>query len=54
MRDLAREGMPTLLVCSSSDEESALQDLADVLVQGPDGVLELLAMLTEDARGLRA
>jgi trehalose 6-phosphate phosphatase len=54
VRDLGREGMPTLLICSSSDEESALQDLADVLVQGPDGVLEMLAMLTEDARHLRA
>lgn len=54
VRGLAEGGMPTLLVCSSSEEENALQELADVVVQGPDGVLELLAQLTEDARGLRA
>ena len=50
VRDLGRAGMPTLLVCSSSDEENALQDLADVVVDGPAGVLALLAQLTEDAR----
>lgn len=54
VRDLSRGQMPTLLICSSSEEESALQDLADVVVQGPAGVLALLAQLAEDARGLRA
>jgi len=52
--ELADEGLPTLLVCSASDEESALADLSDVLVHGPDGVLELLRQLTADAAGLRA
>lgn len=51
---LDRRGMPTLLVCSASDEESTLVDLADVVVKGPEGVLELLRQLTADARGLRA
>lgn len=50
VRDLARGGMPTLLICSSSEEENALQALADVVVRGPEGVLALLAQLTEDAR----
>lgn len=54
VRDLGRGGLPTLLICSSSDEENALQPHADVVVQGPDGVLALLRQLTEDARGLRA
>ncbi len=48
---LRDEGMPTLLVCSLSTEESALLELADVSVRGPDGVLELLRRLTRDARG---
>lgn len=52
--ELAAGGMATLLVCSSSEEESALLPLADVVVEGPDGVLALLAQLTEDARDLRA
>ena len=42
--------MPTLLVCSASDEESALIPLSDVVVQGPEGVLDLLRQLTADAR----
>jgi trehalose 6-phosphate phosphatase len=51
---LRRGGMPTLLVCSASAEESALVALADVVVKGPEGVLALLRELTEDARALRA
>jgi len=54
VRALASEGMPTLLVCSASAEESALVDRADVVVKGPEGVLDLLRQLTEDARALRA
>lgn len=46
---LRAQGMPTLLVCSLSDEESALAARADVLVKGPDGVLDLLRRLTRDA-----
>lgn len=51
---LGKDGMPTLLVCSASDEESALVEHADVVVRGPEGVLELLRQLTADARALRA
>lgn len=48
--DLRARGLPTLLVCSASDEESALVDRSDVVVKGPDGVLDLLRGLTSDAR----
>lgn len=51
--DLRRQGMPTLLVCSASEEQSALAELADVVVPGPEGVLELLRMLTADAASVR-
>lgn len=47
---LRDQGMPTLLVCSASDEQSALIGLADVVVPGPEGVLDLLRRLTADAR----
>jgi len=42
-------GLATLLVCSASDEQSALVPLSDVLVPGPDGVLDLLRRITADA-----
>jgi trehalose 6-phosphate phosphatase len=51
---LSKGGLPTLLACSASDEESALVRLSDVLVHGPEGVLELLRQLTADAAALRA
>jgi trehalose 6-phosphate phosphatase len=51
---LSKGGLPTLLVCSASDEESGLVRLSDVLVHGPEGVLELLRQLTSDAAALRA
>lgn len=47
--ELRDEGLPTLLVCSASDEESALLPLSDVVVGGPPGVLEFLAKLAADA-----
>jgi trehalose 6-phosphate phosphatase len=50
--ELREKGMPTLLVCSLSDEETALADRADVLVSGPAGVLDLLRDLTR--RAIRA
>lgn len=46
--DLRSTGMPTLLVCSGSEEESVLRDLADVVVTGPDGVLDFLRRLAAD------
>jgi trehalose 6-phosphate phosphatase len=51
---LGQGGVATLLVCSASDEESALVDLSDVLVRGPDGVMGFLRQLTQDAADLRA
>lgn len=47
--ELREEGLPTLLVCSASDEESALVPLSDVVVAGPDGVLTFLTKLAADA-----
>lgn len=52
VRDLDEEGLATLLVCSASDEESALIPLADVVVAGPDGVLEFLRRYAADAAAL--
>jgi trehalose 6-phosphate phosphatase len=51
---LRERGLPTLLVCSASSEESALVPLSDVVVKGPEGVLDLMRQLTQDARELRA
>jgi trehalose 6-phosphate phosphatase len=48
--DLRQHGMPALLVCSASDEEGVLVERSDVVVHGPDGVLDLLRRLTSDAR----
>ncbi len=50
VEDLREQGLATLLVCSASDEESALVDRSDVVVKGPDGVLELLRRLVSDAQ----
>jgi trehalose 6-phosphate phosphatase len=51
---LAKEGTPTLLVCSASHEQSVLRSLADVVVAGPEGVLAFLREFAADARDLRA
>lgn len=47
--ELREGGMPTLLVCSASAEQTALVARADIIVPGPDGVLDLLRRLTADA-----
>jgi trehalose 6-phosphate phosphatase len=49
VRVLREQGLPTLLACSSSDEQEALAELADVVVHGPAGVVELLAAFTAEA-----
>lgn len=49
--ELRERGLATLLVCAASDEQSALVPLADVIVPGPDGVLDLLRQFTLDVRG---
>jgi trehalose 6-phosphate phosphatase len=45
---LRERGLPTLLVAAASEEQTALVPLADVVVPGPDGVLDLLRRLTAD------
>jgi trehalose 6-phosphate phosphatase len=54
VEELRGRGLSGLLVCSGSAEETALADLADVVVPGPDGVLDLLRELTADIRAQRA
>ena len=53
VRALRRGGMVGLLVCSGSDEQQALVELSDVVVDGPDGVVELLSRLASDAGSSR-
>jgi trehalose 6-phosphate phosphatase len=48
---LRREGMVGLLVCSGSTEQRALVELADIVVDGPDGVMELLRQVVADVAG---
>jgi len=48
-RVMREEGLPALLVCSGSDEQEALAELADVVVDGPRGVVALLGDLITDA-----
>lgn len=52
--DLRAQGLATLLVCSASPEQTALLELADVVVDGPPGVLHLLRQFTSDAASIRA
>ncbi|KJK38996.1 trehalose phosphatase [Streptomyces variegatus] len=42
---LRAEGTPGLLVCSGSDEVTELRERADLVVDGPEGVVRLLAAL---------
>ncbi len=50
---LREEGLATLLVCSASDEEGALVERSDVVVHGPEGVLDLLRRFISDVRDVR-
>jgi trehalose 6-phosphate phosphatase len=50
---LRSSGLPALLVCSGSDEEPTLAALADLIVDGPDGVMAFLRRLTDDLRAVR-
>lgn len=45
VRDLREEGLPGLVICSASTEQPALVDLADLVVDGPPGVVEALGGL---------
>ncbi|MGO4255548.1 trehalose-phosphatase [Marmoricola sp. RAF53] len=51
MLALRAEGVPTLLVCSGSDEQSELRELADIVVAGPDGVMDFLGTLADALGG---
>ncbi|MGN6577326.1 MAG: trehalose-phosphatase [Nocardioides sp.] len=48
-RALRSQGLPSFLVCSGSAEEQALADIADLVVPGPAGVMELLRQLSAAA-----
>ena len=50
---LRQRGLPTLLVCSASDEESALLSMADLVVGGPDGVLTFLTEFAKEVASTR-
>jgi trehalose 6-phosphate phosphatase len=54
IEELRGQGFPSLLVASAYDEQNALTDMADVVVPGPDGVLDLLRELTADIKHSRA
>jgi trehalose 6-phosphate phosphatase len=47
VRELRAAGLPGLLVASGTEEESALRELCDAVVDGPDGVMDLLGLLSE-------
>jgi trehalose 6-phosphate phosphatase len=48
-RALREEGRPGLLVCSGSQEQQALVELSDLVVDGPEGVLGFLRRFARDA-----
>ena len=45
--DLRGRGIPGLVVCSGSAEVTALAELADLVVDGPGGVVALLGSLAD-------
>jgi trehalose 6-phosphate phosphatase len=47
VQQLRDQGVPGLLVCSSSTEEKALEEVSDLLVDGPAGVAAWLTDLAE-------
>jgi trehalose 6-phosphate phosphatase len=49
--EMRKEGIPGVKVCSSSDEVIALADRADLVVDGPPGVVELLETLIGELPG---
>jgi trehalose 6-phosphate phosphatase len=54
VKELRRGGMVGLLVCSGSQEQRALVELADVVVDGPDGVMAFLREMAAEALTTRA
>jgi trehalose 6-phosphate phosphatase len=51
VRDMAAAGVTGLLVCSASNEEGALAELSDVIVDGPAGLAAWLTELAERLEG---
>jgi trehalose 6-phosphate phosphatase len=47
VRDLREQGLPGLVICSASTEQPDLVELADVVVDGPAGVVDVLGRLTQ-------
>jgi trehalose 6-phosphate phosphatase len=47
--DLREKGRPGLLICSGSEEQKALVELSDLVVDGPEGVLAFLRQFARDA-----
>jgi trehalose 6-phosphate phosphatase len=47
VRELATQGVAGLLVCSASNEEDALTELSDVIVDGPGGLAVWLNKLAD-------
>jgi trehalose 6-phosphate phosphatase len=47
---LREDGVPGVKVCSASDEVTALAERADLIVDGPAGVLRLVESLTSELR----
>ena len=54
VEELRSQGLPCLLVWAEHDDHNALADMADVVVDGPEGTLDLLRELTADIRSNRA
>ena len=48
---LREQGTPGLLVCSGSTEVTALAERADLVVDGPDGVVALLTVVADALEG---
>lgn len=49
VQELREQGCPGLLICSGSQEQKALVELSDIVVDGPEGVLSLLRQFARDA-----
>ena len=54
VEQLRGQGLSGVLVCSASDEQGALAEMADLVVPGPAGVLDVLRRLTRDIETARA
>jgi trehalose 6-phosphate phosphatase len=51
--DLRADGIPGIKVCSGSPEAAEVAEAADIVVDGPDGVADLLESLARQIEGVR-